>query len=214
MGFFSRLFGLEKNNKQDQIQRRKQSTKSKSKTYPLNEVGVIGKFSDDAYDKKNSSVVHDLNGKRIFKIPVTARTRAFENENYLGRKTFKSGTVRWVDIDKDEVNKALEEKGFLEKHIPLKQEKIKIEKKKKVSIKKKAISKATYDGNEVLLFSYSLVNESSPIYQMKGTRVIESSKTDLKTMYKSGWRISDLDKTGKSAQFDSFNFVIRMQKIA
>ena len=37
MGFFSRLFGLEKNNKQDQIQRRKQSTKSKSKTYPLNE---------------------------------------------------------------------------------------------------------------------------------------------------------------------------------
>ena len=118
MGFFSRLFGLEKNNKQDQIQRRKQSTKSKSKTYPLNEVGVIGKFSDDAYDKKNSSVVHDLNGKRIFKIPVTARTRAFENENYLGRKTFKSGTVRWVDIDKDEVNKALEEKGVaVEMHI-------------------------------------------------------------------------------------------------
>ena len=118
---------------------------------------------------------------------MTARTRAFENKNYLGRKTFKSGTIRWVDVDKDEVNKALEEKGFLEKHIPLKQEKIKIEKKKKVSRKKKAISKATYDGNEMLFFSYSLVNESSPIYQMKGqgysADVNASSKTTAKKMY-------------------------------
>ena len=49
MGFLSRLFGLEKNDKQDQTQIRRQSTKSKSKTYPLNEVGVIGKLPDDAY---------------------------------------------------------------------------------------------------------------------------------------------------------------------
>jgi|TARA_Y100000310_G_scaffold275706_1_gene292389 hypothetical protein len=84
----------------------------------------------------------------------------------------------------------------------------------KQSTKKKVASKLQYDGNEVILFSYSLVNESSPIYQMKGSRVIESSKTDLKTMYNNGWRISDLDKTGKSAQLDAFNFVIRMERIS
>lgn len=213
MGFLRRIFGLEENDKKGQTKKHKQSNKPKTRTYPLDEVGVIGKFADDAYEINDSSQVYDLNGKRIYKIPVAARNRAFQNKNYLGKKTFKSGTIRWVDVEKDEVINALEEEGFLEKHTPKKQKKKKVEK-KKVSRKKSSTTKQKFEGNEVLFFSYSFVNESSPMYLMKGDQVIESSKTDLKTMYKDGWRISDLDKTGKSAQFEDFNFVIRMQKNA
>ena len=36
----------------------------------------------------------------------------------------------------------------------------------KQSTKKKVASKLQYDGNEVILFSYSLVNESSPIFKL------------------------------------------------
>ena len=64
-------------------------------------------------------------------------------------------------------------------------------------------------------FSYSLVNEDSPIYLIhpKTNSVIDSSETSLKALYSEGWRLLDIDKTGKSAQLEDFNFVVRLSKI-
>ena len=63
-------------------------------------------------------------------------------------------------------------------------------------------------------FSHSLVNENSPIYLINPTSndVLLSSETTLKNLYGQGWRLLDLDKTGKSAQLEDFNFVLRLEK--
>ena len=65
-----------------------------------------------------------------------------------------------------------------------------------------------------LYFSYSLVNENSPIYLINPTNneIIESSETTLNNLYAQGWKLYDIDKTGKSAQLTDFNFILRLQK--
>ena len=63
-------------------------------------------------------------------------------------------------------------------------------------------------------FSYSLVNEDSPIYLVhpNTNSIIDLSETTLKKLYADGWRLQDIDKTGKSAQLEDFNFIIRLSK--
>lgn len=63
-------------------------------------------------------------------------------------------------------------------------------------------------------FSYSLVNETSPMYLVDPSTndVIRESETNLAEMYKKGWRLADMDKTGKSAQLESFNMVVRLHR--
>jgi hypothetical protein len=63
-------------------------------------------------------------------------------------------------------------------------------------------------------FSYSLVNEDSHIYLVHPNTniVIDSSETSLKKLYVDGWRLLDIDKTGKSAQLEDFNFIVRLSK--
>ena len=63
-------------------------------------------------------------------------------------------------------------------------------------------------------FSYSLVNEDSPIYLVhpNTNSIMDSSETSLKKLYIDGWRLLDIDKTGKSAQLEDFNFIVRLSK--
>jgi hypothetical protein len=65
-----------------------------------------------------------------------------------------------------------------------------------------------------LYFSTSLVNENSSLYLInpQNNEPLVSSKTTLQQLYAQGWRLHDIDKTGKSAQFDGFNFVVRLSR--
>jgi len=64
-------------------------------------------------------------------------------------------------------------------------------------------------------FSYSFVSEDSDIYMIDSdnNRILEESKTTANKLYSEGFIIEDIDKTGQSAQLDSFNFVIRFSKL-
>ena len=64
-------------------------------------------------------------------------------------------------------------------------------------------------------FSYSFVSEDSYIYMIDSdnNRILEESKTTANKLYSEGFIIEDIDKTGQSAQLDSFNFVIRFSKL-
>jgi hypothetical protein len=42
--------------------------------------------------------------------------------------------------------------------------------------------------------------------------VMQASETTLKQLYAEGWKLLDVDKTGKSAQLNDFNFVLRLSK--
>ncbi|MBT6711503.1 MAG: hypothetical protein HOB22_07295 [Candidatus Marinimicrobia bacterium] len=66
--------------------------------------------------------------------------------------------------------------------------------------------------NELLLFSYALVNENSPLYTANRFGVDQSHRTTLKELYNKGWTITDIDKTGQSAQLEDFNFIVRVSK--
>jgi hypothetical protein len=42
--------------------------------------------------------------------------------------------------------------------------------------------------------------------------VDKDKKTTLKDLYQKGWVLTDIDKTGKSAQLEDFNFIVRLSK--
>ena len=73
-------------------------------------------------------------------------------------------------------------------------------------------SKILNDEKEILFFSYALVNEESPLYLMNRFGVDKDKKTTLKDLYQKGWVLTDIDKTGKSAQLEDFNFIVRLSK--
>jgi hypothetical protein len=78
--------------------------------------------------------------------------------------------------------------------------------------KKKEFSNILDNENELLLFSYALVNENSPLYTANRFGVDQSHRTTLKELYNKGWTIIDIDKTGQSAQLEDFNFIVRVSK--
>ena len=83
----------------------------------------------------------------------------------------------------------------------------------KVKAEKKLIEKLSSANNRTY-FCYSLVNTESILYLInpENNSVIESSRTNLSTLYKEGWRLIDVDKTGKTAQLDAFNSIVRLKK--
>ena len=87
------------------------------------------------------------------------------------------------------------------------------EKAKRIAEEKALLDKLS-SKNRRIYFSYSLVNTESELYLINPTNntMLESSKTNLNELYKDGWQIKDIDKTGQSAQFDSFNMLVRLEK--
>lgn len=69
--------------------------------------------------------------------------------------------------------------------------------------------------NNRIYFCYSLVNNNSPLYLInpETNKVLDSSATDLCNLYNEGWRLMDVDKTGKNAQLDSLNAILRFENI-
>ena len=66
---------------------------------------------------------------------------------------------------------------------------------------------------ELIFFSYSLYNENSSLYLIDDSgKVNTDQETSLKKLYQKNWVISDIDKTGKSAQIEDFNFLIRVAR--
>ena len=93
-------------------------------------------------------------------------------------------------------------------------ERIAAEEKAKRIAEEKALLDKLSSKNRRIYFSYSLVNTESELYLINPTNntMLESSKTNLNELYKDGWQIKDIDKTGQSAQFDSFNMLVRLEK--
>ena len=118
-------------------------------------------------------------------------------------------------IEKERAEKERAEKERAEKE---RAEKERLEEQSKLKEKeeKEWIEKQYNEYSHLLLFSDSLVSENSPVYLIResenGNNIIKSSKTNLKTLYNQGWKLCDIDKTGKSAQLDSINCVMRIQK--
>jgi len=83
-----------------------------SKLYKTEEVGIIVKFPDMLQDSK----VFDLSGNRVYRITKTMREKSFRNKTYLGQKELKSGVLKWVEVDPNEVNDKLNDKDFIKKH--------------------------------------------------------------------------------------------------
>ena len=110
--------------------------------------------------------------------------------------------------------KAAQEKALREKKakddLKKTQELIKIRKEKE----KKILLELT-NSDERVYFSYSFVSVKSDLYLINSlnNEIIESSKTCAEELYSQGYKIVDIDKTGKSAQLEAFNFVIRFSKI-
>ena len=110
--------------------------------------------------------------------------------------------------------KAAQEKALREKKakddLKKAQELVKIKKEKE----KKILVELT-NSDERVYFSYSFVSVKSDLYLINSlnNEIIESSKTCAEELYSQGYKIVDIDKTGKSAQLEAFNFVIRFSKI-
>jgi hypothetical protein len=67
-----------------------------------------------------------------------------------------------------------------------------------------------------IYFSHSFVNETSPIYKIKGNGILanidESTTTTALDMINNGWRLTNAIKTSQSAQLESFNFLLIFEK--
>ena len=80
----------------------------------INEVDIIVRL-----EKRGDTIyAYDLNGDRVFNISSVSRKRAYKNKNYLGRKIYKSGTVRWMDLSSEEVEKESTNENFIKSHLP------------------------------------------------------------------------------------------------
>lgn len=81
-------------------------------------------------------------------------------------------------------------------------------------LEEEKLLKELLNSSERVYFSYSLVNETSSLFLINPStnNLIEASETSLKNLYADNWKLKDIDKTGKSAQLEDFNFVVRVSK--
>lgn len=113
--------------------------------------------------------------------------------------------AREAEIKENEAKRiALEEKR--------KAERIELQRIQKLEEEK--LLKELLNSSERVYFSYSLVNETSSLFLINpsSNKLIEASETSLKNLYSDNWKLKDIDKTGKSAQLEDFNFVVRVSK--
>lgn len=113
--------------------------------------------------------------------------------------------------EQEEKNRVLKEEQ--ERQAQIEREKRKEQENKRKEAERKLIAELE-NSRYRLYFSYSLVNEDSPLYLInpQTNQIIEQSEKSLKELYANGWRLVDADKTGKSAQLSDFNFVLRLEK--
>jgi len=114
--------------------------------------------------------------------------------------------------EQEENNRKIKEEQ--ERQAEIEKEKRKVQERKRKEAEQQLLTElenSTYR----LYFSHSLVNEDSSVYLInpRTNNIVESSETSLKKLYQSGWRLVDVDKTGKSAQLSDFNFVVRLEKL-
>jgi len=123
---------------------------------------------------------------------------------------------KWVEtakkIKESEKKKEIEGQRKKEEKAKAKAEK---ERKAKEAEKKKEeeFFKLFKTETELIFFSYNLNNENSSLYLIDDSgKVHTEQETSLKKLYKKNWVIRDIDKTGKSAQLEDFNFLIRVAR--
>jgi len=92
--------------------------------------------------------------------------------------------------------------------------KAKAEREAKAKAEREIIETLTSANNRTY-FCSSLVNTESVLYLInpETNNILESSGTNLSSLYKEGWRLIDVDKTGRSAQLEAFNTVARLERI-
>lgn len=130
---------------------------SSSKFYSCNEVDIIVKHPESMEDGR----VYDLSGNRIYKISKTMRDKSFKNKSYLGRKEFDSGTIRWVEINPDEIESELNKSEFIIQHSL----EIKSKTTSKKPVSKKATSKSENDyDKEYVEFQNMMLGDNSPYH--------------------------------------------------
>lgn len=90
---------------------------------------------------------------------------------------------------------------------------VKAEREARAEAEREIIEKLTSANNRTY-FCHSLVNIESLLYLInpETNSVLESSETNLSSLYKEGWRLIDVDKTGRSAQLEAFNTVLRLER--
>ena len=86
------------------------------KKYSINEVDIILEVL--VSDSGVNYLTYDLNNKQFPGVPKKVKVRAFSNGCYLGRKTFSSGSSRWVDIDREDILSKMNDVKFIQKHLP------------------------------------------------------------------------------------------------
>ena len=111
------------------------------------------------------------------------------------------------------VNEQQEINAIIKKEAEEKAKKEAEEKAKKEAEEKQLLDNLK-DPNSRTYFCYSLLNTESKIFLInpENNDILKSSETNLSALYSEGWKVVDVDKTGKSAQFSSFNTVIRLEK--
>ena len=85
---------------------------SNVKYYKPEETGIIVK----PFEKNGNINFYDLCNNRITKIPRTPRDISTNNSCYLGLKKFKN-SERWVPIQREEVEKNLDNESFVKQHV-------------------------------------------------------------------------------------------------
>lgn len=138
------------------------------------------------------------------------------NENEV-RKDLLKKKIEVVQKERAEAEREKNKKEQLKKQKEL--EKINKEKEerrlKELEERNKLKIKSLLNSSTRIYFSYSFVSEDSDIYMIDSdnNRILEETKTTANKLYSEGFIIEDIDKTGQSAQLNSFNFVIRFSKM-
>jgi hypothetical protein len=159
---------------------------------------------------------YNLNDSKSIAQASKNKDSVFSKYEELIEKKPKLFGSKWVEtaikIKEAEKKKELERKKKKEEKAKAKEEK---ERKAKEAEKKKEeeFFKLFETETELIFFTYNLNNENSSLYLVdQNGKVQTEQETSLKKLYQKYWVISDIDKTGKSAQLEDFNFLIRVAR--
>jgi hypothetical protein len=112
MSLFNSIFGSNKERLKKEKSKKTTEIKNRVKYYPPSDVGVIVKHPDSIEDGR----VYDLKNQRVYKISKHMRQKSFENKCYLGGINNKSGKLRWVLVNPEEVESNLKNPEFVILH--------------------------------------------------------------------------------------------------
>tara|TARA_B110000285_G_C14904521_1_gene504887 strand:- start:78 stop:572 length:495 start_codon:yes stop_codon:yes gene_type:complete len=88
------------------------------------------------------------------------------------------------------------------------------EREDKAKVKRELVLKTLENSNSRVYFSQSFLNEMSELFPLDASTnsVIPEGKTNLQSLYSSGFRLIKAEKTGASAQLDAFNFLLQVER--